>query len=64
MDSSDKIITSGGISAGIDMSLHVVERLLGQQTRAMVEEEMEYGPFASATREVREKTFERMNPIA
>ncbi|HET7839542.1 MAG TPA: DJ-1/PfpI family protein [Rectinemataceae bacterium] len=47
VEATPKIITSGGISAGIDMSLHVVERLLGAQSRAMVEEEMEYGRFAA-----------------
>jgi transcriptional regulator GlxA family with amidase domain len=46
VDTSARIITSGGISAGIDMSLHVIERLLGSNTRTMVEEEMEYGRFA------------------
>lgn len=43
--SSDRILTSGGISAGIDLSLHVVERLLGSAVRAKVEEEMEYGTW-------------------
>jgi transcriptional regulator GlxA family with amidase domain len=37
-----KIITSGGISAGIDMSLHVVERLLGTEALIKVVTEMEY----------------------
>jgi transcriptional regulator GlxA family with amidase domain len=37
------LITSGGISAGIDMALHVVERLLGAEGRGVVETEMEYG---------------------
>jgi transcriptional regulator GlxA family with amidase domain len=43
VESSDRIITSGGISAGIDMSLAVVERLLGEAALSMVVEEMEYG---------------------
>ena len=43
VESSDRIITSGGISAGIDMALHVVERLVGAKAREIVVEEMEYG---------------------
>jgi len=43
VESSQRIVTSGGISAGIDMSLYVVERLLGAQAREIVVEEMEYG---------------------
>ena len=43
VESSDRIITSGGVSAGIDMSLFVVGKLLGEKARAMVEDEMEYG---------------------
>jgi len=43
VETTERIVTSGGISAGIDMSLHVVERLLGAQARATVVEEMEYG---------------------
>jgi transcriptional regulator GlxA family with amidase domain len=37
-----KIITSGGISAGIDMSLYVVEQLLGKANLALALEEMEW----------------------
>ncbi len=37
-----KIITSAGISAGIDMSLHVVSRLLGRDAVKVVTTEMEY----------------------
>jgi transcriptional regulator GlxA family with amidase domain len=36
------LITSGGVSAGIDMSLYLVERLLGAEAKAKVVEEMEY----------------------
>jgi transcriptional regulator GlxA family with amidase domain len=43
VEGSGKIVTSGGISAGIDMSLHIVEKLLGKEARATVSEEMEYG---------------------
>jgi transcriptional regulator GlxA family with amidase domain len=43
VESTKKIVTSGGISAGIDMSLSVVEKLLGEKALATVIEEMEYG---------------------
>jgi len=38
----DKIITSAGISAGIDMSLYLVEKFFGQSLRKTVAEYMEY----------------------
>ena len=37
-----KIIASAGIAAGIDMSLYVVERLLGQDVAAATARHMEY----------------------
>lgn len=37
-----KIITAGGISAGIDMALHVVHKLLGQAAIDATLKEMEY----------------------
>lgn len=37
-----RIITSAGIAAGIDMSLHVVERLLGPDVAAATARHMEY----------------------
>jgi transcriptional regulator GlxA family with amidase domain len=37
-----KIVTSGGISAGIDMSLHVVSKLLGAETARETAQYMEY----------------------
>lgn len=37
-----KIVTSGGISAGIDMSLHIVARLLGEETSVRTARYMEY----------------------
>ena len=37
-----KIITAGGISAGIDMSLYVVGQLLGEEKLALTLEEMEW----------------------
>ena len=40
-----KVITSGGISAGIDMSLHVIWRLLGEEQAQRTAEYMEYGDW-------------------
>lgn len=37
-----KIVTSGGISAGIDMSLYMVEKLLGRDAVEKTVKEMEY----------------------
>jgi len=37
-----KIVTSGGISAGIDSSLHVVARIFGEATANQTAEYMEY----------------------
>jgi transcriptional regulator GlxA family with amidase domain len=37
-----KIVTSGGIAAGIDMSFHVVARLLGKEVAIETAEYMEY----------------------
>ncbi|HUI69159.1 MAG TPA: DJ-1/PfpI family protein [Spirochaetia bacterium] len=42
VQSSAKIITSGGISAGIDLALHMVDKLVGSAVRDSVVEEMEY----------------------
>lgn len=39
-----QILTSAGISAGIDCSLHVVARLLGQDAATATAREMEYTP--------------------
>jgi transcriptional regulator GlxA family with amidase domain len=36
------ILTSGGISAGIDMSLHIVGKLLGRETSEATAKRMEY----------------------
>jgi len=40
-----KIITSGGVSSGIEGSLHVVSRLAGQPTTERVARYMEYGKW-------------------
>jgi transcriptional regulator GlxA family with amidase domain len=37
-----KVITSAGISAGIDMSLHVIERFFGKETADATAAYMEY----------------------
>jgi transcriptional regulator GlxA family with amidase domain len=36
------IVTSGGISAGIDMSLHLVRRLFGDELAESTARQMEY----------------------
>jgi transcriptional regulator GlxA family with amidase domain len=38
-----KILTSGGISAGIDLSLHVLEKYFGNEIKNKTMEYMEYG---------------------
>jgi transcriptional regulator GlxA family with amidase domain len=43
------IITSAGISAGIDMSLHIVSRLFGEEAAAMTARGMEYESVARAS---------------
>jgi transcriptional regulator GlxA family with amidase domain len=39
-------MTSGGISAGIDLSLHIVKKLCGEETANKTMEYMEYGEAA------------------
>jgi len=41
-----KIVTSAGISAGLDCALHVVARLLGREAAATTARQMEYTPLA------------------
>jgi transcriptional regulator GlxA family with amidase domain len=43
VQSSDRLWTSAGVSAGIDLALHAVELLLGADIRGDVVEEMEWG---------------------
>jgi transcriptional regulator GlxA family with amidase domain len=43
-------MTSGGISAGIDLSLHMVEKLVDLETRVAVVSEMEYNEAGSSWR--------------
>lgn len=42
---NENIMTAGGISAGIDLSLHVVEKLFGKETVRKTIKEMEYGEW-------------------
>ncbi len=42
-----RVITSGGISAGIDMSLYIVQKLLGVKTALQTQKYMEYGDWRS-----------------
>jgi len=43
VQSAERVWTSGGISAGIDVSLHLVGLLAGHSTRDLVVAEMEWG---------------------
>ncbi|EAY31246.1 DJ-1/PfpI family protein [Microscilla marina] len=43
------VMTAGGIAAGIDLSLHVVEKLFGKEAVAKTLTEMEYGDWRAAT---------------
>ncbi|HYF72583.1 MAG TPA: DJ-1/PfpI family protein, partial [Nocardioides sp.] len=40
--SSETVLTSAGVSAGVDLSLHVVQLLAGQATRDVTVTEMEW----------------------
>jgi transcriptional regulator GlxA family with amidase domain len=42
----DGVITSAGVSAGIDMALHVVDRMCGASVAAETAHYMEYKGFA------------------
>jgi transcriptional regulator GlxA family with amidase domain len=46
---ADRIVTAGGISAGIDASLHLVARLLGPETARETAEYMEYSWHSTET---------------
>lgn len=46
--SSENLYTSAGVSAGVDLALHVVGVLAGPQIRAATEDEMEWTPAAAA----------------
>jgi cyclohexyl-isocyanide hydratase len=36
------VVTARGVSAGLDLGLHVVERLAGPDARARIAEQMDY----------------------
>jgi transcriptional regulator GlxA family with amidase domain len=40
--SAPRLYTSAGVSAGVDLALHVVAELAGEQARAATEAEMEW----------------------
>lgn len=42
-----KIMTSGGISAGIDLSLHIVKKLYGEEIANKTIRYLEYGDWRS-----------------
>ena len=50
VQTSSRIMTSGGISAGIDLSLHMIEKLVDLETRVAVVSEMEYNEVGSTWR--------------
>lgn len=46
------VLTSGGVTAGIDLALHVLERAFGVDVASAVAESVEYEPRGSIYREV------------
>jgi cyclohexyl-isocyanide hydratase len=46
------VVTARGVSAGIDLGLHVVERLAGPDARARIAEQMDY-PYGPTDRRTR-----------
>ena len=46
----DRLVTSAGVSAGIDMALHVVARLHGQDAAALTARHMEYDAYGGGRR--------------
>jgi transcriptional regulator GlxA family with amidase domain len=36
-----QIVTAGGVTSGIDLGLHLVERLMGEETRDAIAKQME-----------------------
>lgn len=55
-----KVVTSAGISAGIDMSLHLVERLAGRQLAEATARQMEYRWSSDAADELSRATDSRV----
>ncbi len=37
-----RLVTAGGVTAGIDLGLHIVERFAGRDVRALIQRQMEY----------------------
>jgi len=50
VQTSGRIMTSGGISAGIDLSLYMIEKLVSLESRVAVVSEMEYNEAGSTWR--------------
>jgi transcriptional regulator GlxA family with amidase domain len=50
-----KILTSAGISAGIDLSLHIVEKLFGADTANKTRIYMEYGDWEQLKLDLRQE---------
>lgn len=59
-----KVVTSGGISAGIDMSLHLVERLAGRQLAEATARQMEYRWNRDAAHDFTQQADTRLLPAA
>jgi transcriptional regulator GlxA family with amidase domain len=43
-----RVVTSAGVSAGIDMSLRLIARILGEEASEAVARETEYAPAAAS----------------
>ena len=43
------LVSAGGVTAGIDLALHLVQRLAGTEGRAATEQEIEYVAAPVAT---------------
>jgi len=48
-----RVLTSGGVSAGIDMALHLVDRLLGPQVSQTVADILEWGQMSWQARHIK-----------
>jgi transcriptional regulator GlxA family with amidase domain len=47
----DDLVSAGGVTSGIDLALHLVERLAGPEARAATEREIEYVGAQAVSRE-------------
>jgi len=59
-----KVVSSGGISSGIDMSLHLVERLAGRQLAEATARQMEYRWNREAAHDFSRSTDTRVLSVA